>query len=337
MNLQNHSSLAPETLMEVIRIQTEIARMGLDLGGVMQLVSQRAQSLTGAAGAVIELAEEGDMVYRAAAGMAEPQLGLRLKRHGSLSGLCVESRQILRCEDSETDARVDREACRKVGLRSMIAVPLNHIDSTVGVLKVMSPDVGGFTEADIQILGLMSELIAAAMFHAAKFETNELYYRATHDAMTGLANRALFFDRLRQNLAQAGRHADRVGILNIDMDDLKPINDQYGHRAGDAALKELAVRINKGSRQSDTVARLGGDEFGIILARVESRQGAEQQCHRLAEQIALPFRFEEQPLPLKASIGLAIFPEDGMTMDMLLEKADQSMYANKRAQKTARP
>lgn len=326
----------PDVLLAIIKIQTEIAKMGLNLGGVMELVSQRTQLLTGATGAVVELAEGDEMVYRAAAGITESQLGLRLKRSSSLSGRCVAEREILRCDDSENDDRVDREACRKVGLRSMLVVPLNHLDDTVGVLKVVSPDVGAFSEADVQTLGLMAELIAAAMFHAARHETNELYYRATHDALTGLANRALFYDRLRQNLAQAQRHSERVGILNLDMDGLKPINDQYGHRAGDSALKEVASRIRGESRRSDTIARLGGDEFGVILSRVADRAGAEQQASRLASKITMPFQFEQQPLTLSASVGVAIFPDDGTDVEVLLEKADQSMYQVKRARQNPR-
>ncbi|GAB3552627.1 hypothetical protein GCM10027343_38390 [Noviherbaspirillum agri] len=326
----------PDVLLEIIKIQTEIAKMGLDLAGVMELVTQRTRPLTGATGAVVELAEGEDMVYRAAAGITEPQLGLRLKRSTSLSGRCVAEREILRCDDSETDERVDREACRRVGLRSMLVVPLNHLDDTVGVLKVVSPDVGAFSDADVQILGLMAELIAAAMFHAARHETNELYYRATHDALTGLANRALFYDRLRQNLAQAQRHSERVGILNLDMDGLKPINDTFGHRAGDSALKEVASRIRGESRRSDTIARLGGDEFGVILSRVADREGAELQASRLASKITMPFQFEQHPLNLSASVGVAVFPDDGTGVEELLEKADQSMYQVKRTRKSGR-
>lgn len=328
-----NTALSPNTLLEVIKIQTEIARMGLDLGAVMQLVTQRTQELTKSAGAIVELAEGEEMIYRAAAGIAEPQLGLRLKRSGSLSGQCVHEGQILRCDDSESDPRVDREACRKVGLRSMIVVPLKHNDATVGVLKVVSPSINAFSDDDIQLLGLMSELIASAMFHAVKYESNELYYRATHDSLTGLANRALFFDRLRLSLAQGSRHGDQMGILSIDMDGLKPINDLLGHRAGDAALKEVGARLSDACRKNDTVARVGGDEFGIILSRVHGRGNAEEKCQQLTEKIGLPFQFENRIINLGASIGLALYPEDGKSVDELIETADQSMYENKRERK----
>ncbi len=334
VSLQPPSSApSAETLLEIVHAQTEIAKLGLDLGGVMAYVAERGRHLTHAASAVVELAEQDDMVYRAAAGMAGNLLGMRLKRAGSLSGLCVQTGEILCCIDSETDDRVDREACRRVGLRSMLVTPLRHLDTTVGVLKVMSPEVGKFGEADIQVLRLMSELIAAAMFHAARSETNELYLRATHDALTGLPNRALFYDRLRQAVHVAQHTPGALGILNLDLDGLKPINDHYGHRAGDAAIREAAQRIARSVRRSDTVARLGGDEFGVILPGIDGREDAERQRERVTETVAEPFEFEGQQLDLGISVGIAILPDDGVEMTGLIDHADQEMYATKRQRK----
>ncbi|KVM81205.1 sensor domain-containing diguanylate cyclase [Burkholderia stagnalis] len=327
---------APETLLRIIAAQTEIAKLGLDLGSVMAYVAEQVPCLTGAAGAAVELAEGDDMVYRAASGTAAGMLGLRLRRSGSLSGRCVTQGELLRCTDSETDPRVDRDACRRVGLRSMLVMPLTHLDTTVGVLKVMSPAVDGFTPADAGTLRLMAELIAAAMFHAACNEANELYLRATHDALTGLPNRALFYDRLRQSMHVALRGHARLGILNIDMDGLKPINDVHGHRAGDAALREAATRMMGAVRRSDTVARLGGDEFGVILPNIRTRADAQTQSERLAQTVGAPFEFEGRPLALGVSVGIAMLPDDGTEMNALIEHADQAMYEVKRSRRSAR-
>ncbi|MFP4906533.1 diguanylate cyclase domain-containing protein, partial [Paraburkholderia sp. BR14261] len=136
--------------------------------------------------------------------------------------------------------------------RSMIVTPLKHLETTVGVLKVTNSEVDAFKDEDIRTLSLMSELIAAAMFHAARHETSELYLRATHDALTGLPNRALFYDRLRQSVDLALRSSGGLGVLNLAMDGLKPLNDRYGHRAGDAAIRETATRIARHSRRVDT-------------------------------------------------------------------------------------
>ena len=240
------------------------------------------------------------------------------------------------CNDSETDPRVDVGACRKVGLRSMVAAPLIYNDAAVGVLKITAAEPNVFTNQHVRILELMCGLIATAMHRAVTIETNELYYRATHDSLTGLANRALFYDRLRNGLTLAARQSSRLGILNIDMDGLKRINDQFGHRAGDAAITETGRRISQISRKSDTVARLGGDEFGVILMDIEDKDSAACHADRLVKEIRRNFFFENNQLFLGASIGLAAFPDDGHEVESLIEQADKEMYAIKRTRQTQR-
>ncbi|SDD67656.1 diguanylate cyclase with GAF sensor [Massilia sp. PDC64] len=320
------ATLDAAVLLDIISIQTEIACQGLDLGGVMQLVSQRAATLCRSEGAVVELAEGNEMVYRAAAGLARAQLGLRLQREGSLSGLCVDSNEILRCDDAEHDPRVDRVACRKVGLRSMLVVPLRHENQSVGVLKIVSSSVNAFGAWHAEVLGLLSTLVGAAVYHAVQNASNDLYYRATHDALTGLANRALFYDSLRQHLARAARCHGRIAVVNIDMDGLKAINDTFGHRAGDAALCEVGSRVDHELRAEDLAARVGGDEFGVILVGVRDRCGVANKCQALTTAIGAPFQFEGRALPLRASVGFALWPDDGEDMEQLIELADQAMY-----------
>lgn len=322
-------------LMDVIGIQTEIAKLGLDLGAVMHLVVERTLGLVGADGAAIELAEGDDMVYRAAAGGAAPQMGLRLKVNQSLSGLCVRTGETLRCDDSENDPRVDREACRRVGLRSMIVMPLKHNDATVGALKAMSSQPAKFGDEHVKVLGLLSEMVGAAMFYAAKYDVEELFRRATHDGLTGLANRSLFMDRLRTVVAQYDREPRSAAVLMIDMDGLKQVNDNHGHRAGDALIAEFANRIRNIARLSDTVARLGGDEFGIILMPVDLPEGISAAIQRLTSAIEPPFTFEGRQYQLRASIGAAHYPEDGHGIEELLELADNRMYVEKKERKAA--
>ena len=329
-NLSRALNVPSELLMEIIKVQTDIAKLGLDLGGVMDFVADKVQVLTGAAGAIVELAEGDEMVYRAVSGIARSQLGLRLKQDGSLSGLSVAQRQVILCNDAEIDDRVDREACRKVGLRSMVVAPLVHCDTVVGVLKIASPYPANFTDVHVKVLELTSDVIASAMYHASRYEIDALYHQATHDYLTDLANRALFYDRLRQSLTLAKRQNSRLSVLMLDMNRLKPINDNFGHRAGDAAIKEMARRLRQASRESDTVARLGGDEFAIILNDVQSRDNVMKYVQGLAEEVRQMFMFESKAIILDASIGVAIYPEDGVEMDDLIEHADQDMYIHKR-------
>lgn len=323
-----------QQLMTVIQTQTAIAKLGLDLNAVMTLVAEQVQDMTQAKGAIVELAEDGDMVYRAVSNGADQFLGLRLGMHNSLSGLCIEQNKTLYCQDSEHDVRVDREACRRVGLRSMAVVPLIHAGEPIGVLKIYSERVDAFQESDMNLLGLMSELIAAAMYHATRFGEQELYKLATQDHLTGLANRALFLDCLRQGVEKAKQAGKVLGILMIDMDGLKPINDQYGHRLGDEALKEIARRIVNNTRQNDLVARLGGDEFAVILSSVADQELATSVMNRVAQVCGLPFVFENIKLTIGASVGLAFYPMDAAELNQLIECTDQKMYAHKRQKKS---
>ncbi|MDF2544063.1 MAG: diguanylate cyclase with sensor [Herbinix sp.] len=179
----------------------------------------------------------------------------------------------------------------------------------------------------------MSGLIAASMFNAMKNEESELFHKATHDSLTGISNRSLFYDRLRQKLSKAAKDNHNFGIISIDMDGLKDINDHYGHRAGDAAIKELAMRINSTLNETDTVSRLGGDEFAIIASTVSNRNDIRLLIQSIDNEITKSFEFEGNIINLRASIGYALFSEDGIELEVLIEKADQSMYEVKRERK----
>ena len=321
-----------EQLLSVIQTQTEIAKLGLDINAVMTLVVDQVQHLTHARGAVVELAEGRDMVYRAVSGGASHLLGLRLQRENSLSGCCIAEQKTLYCEDSELDDRVDREACRRVDLRSMIVVPLLHVNEPIGVLKIYSDRVQAFKPSDIHLVSLMTDLIAAAMYHATRFSHKELYKLATQDQLTGLANRALFVDCLRQATEKAQLEKKALTVFMLDMNGLKQINDQKGHRFGDAALKEIANRILQSTREQDVVARLGGDEFAILMTSIEHRELAIDAMQRIIEACAKPFNFEDQPLKIGISAGFSLYPDDATGLEKLIELADLAMYQNKKQQ-----
>jgi len=324
-----------EALLKIIDVHSEVAQLGLDLPGVMSLVVNRTLELVDADAAVIELAEGEDLVYRAVAGMAQSQLGARVRRNGSLSGTSLELTQPLICEDAEADPRVDLDACRRVGVRSMVVIPLMHLGETVGVLKASSGLPGRFSEEDARTLGMLSKLVAAAMYWATRYGKDDLFHRATHDELTGLANRALFMDRLRHAVAQVGRLAPPVAVLLVDMDGLKQINDKLGHAVGDAALIELARRLNSAARDTDTVARLGGDEFGVVLAPMSTASALQAVIERYQALIDLPAIVDGHTLILRASIGGALCPLEACEAPVLVELADQRMYEAKRRRKAA--
>lgn len=325
-----------DQLLDIIAIQAKVVQQGVDLASIMQMVISETERLTHADGAVIELAEDGEMVYRAASGLAEKQLGLRLPIANSLSGYAVESGEMLICADSEKDNRVNQDACRAVGLRSMIVNPLKFKDKNVGVLKILYKTTNAFCCKDIQIVKLLSDLIAASMFTATEYGSNELYIKATTDQLTGISNRALFFDRLRRNLLESKRTKELFGIAVLDMDGLKPINDLLGHRAGDAAIKEVALRAKASIREYDTISRLGGDEFGIIFSKIHNAADAEILCNRITLAMNNEFIFEDKNIHLSVSVGFSIFSEDGKSIEELIENADRRMYKNKEIKKQER-
>ena len=249
--------------------------------------------------------------------------------NASLSGLSYKTSKSFLCADSEKDERVDLEACRKVGLRSMAIVPLIHNNAPEGVLKVFSSEVSKFDQHTIDLLELMSGVIASSMANAAKFESDELFYRASFDALTGLANRSIFYDRLKQRCSQAKRTKSKFGVISADVDGLKIINDTLGHIAGDAALKEIAKRMEKVIREADTVARLGGDEFGIIVYSIEYPEDVEHLIQRLKDMVAQPFQFNGYDIILSISAGFALFDDSCAEIADLLDHADKSMYSEK--------
>ncbi|HEY3254867.1 MAG TPA: GGDEF domain-containing protein [Polyangiaceae bacterium] len=153
---------------------------------------------------------------------------------------------------------------------------------------------------------------------------------ALHDAVTGLPNLTLFNDRLRTALIQAKRHAWRLAVMFIDLDGFKAVNDTHGHAAGDNVLQCIAKRIESNVRGSDTVSRRSGDEFLFLMLEARDDANVASLANKIAQNIALPCELDGLQLLVSASIGIAIYPEDGLTADELLEKADSAMYAAKR-------
>jgi diguanylate cyclase (GGDEF)-like protein len=156
---------------------------------------------------------------------------------------------------------------------------------------------------------------------------------AYHDILTGLPNRQLFYDRLTMALAHAYRNLGKVGLLFLDLDGFKGINDTLGHDVGDMLLKEVAVRLKKCVRDTDTVARLGGDEFTVILNGVTSEEDAAHIAEKIIKNINEVFKLGEHDVYVSTSIGISMYPVDGSTSSDLMKKADTAMYWSKESGK----
>jgi len=156
-----------------------------------------------------------------------------------------------------------------------------------------------------------------------------LAHQAHHDALTGLANRILFNDRLEQGLKKAKRNKSKIAVLFIDLDHFKEINDSLGHAVGDDILKIVTSRLNNTIRKDDSIARLGGDEFTIMMEGLQQGQNASLLATKILEALEQPITFEGHTLYVSSSIGISIYPDDGSSTDNLLKYADAAMYRAK--------
>jgi diguanylate cyclase (GGDEF)-like protein len=153
---------------------------------------------------------------------------------------------------------------------------------------------------------------------------------AYHDMLTSLPNRRMFTEQFRKQLAQARRRGESFGLLLIDLDHFKRINDEFGHDAGDVVLVETAKRLWAAVRESDCAARLGGDEFGILVVSSQDKAGIEVVCRRIVASFAAEIPFKDANLAAMCSIGAAIYPDDGNSQEGLYKAADLGLYEAKR-------
>jgi diguanylate cyclase (GGDEF)-like protein len=168
-------------------------------------------------------------------------------------------------------------------------------------------------------------------------ETRRLYsdllHRSEFDLLTDIHNRFSLDKHLDTLIDEARRKASIFGLIYIDLDEFKQVNDTYGHQAGDLYLQEVAERMKQQLRGNDTLARLGGDEFAALITTVRNRAGAEEIAQRLERSFDEPFTVEGCVLHGSASFGIALYPEDGATKDSLLNAADAAMYTAKNAKR----
>jgi diguanylate cyclase (GGDEF)-like protein len=166
-----------------------------------------------------------------------------------------------------------------------------------------------------------------------KMAEEQLEHAATHDSLTGLPNRVVFDDRFRHALNVARRTGSAVAVLFVDLDGFKNVNDNLGHNCGDQLLAAVARQMKSALRECDTVARMSGDEFAVILEDLREPGAAEGVARRLQESISTAYKLENGDVSVTASIGGAIYPQDGHSPEELLHLSDETMYAVKKSGK----
>lgn len=254
----------------------------------------------------------------------------------SLMVMAVRSKELILVGDIETHKKpVIRKSQRTFAdnyrTNSCAIVPLICQDRVVGVLNLADKIKDEkFNASDIALIELFSQLIGASIGNVKLFE--KIQRQATTDGLTGLVNHKTFYEILEKELWRSRRHGGQISLIMVDVDNLKKINDEYGHRAGDKALKEISRKIKECIRQIDTAARYGGDEFAVILLNT-SLDGASVVARRMVDAVAnSPTIWNKEQIKLSISVGLSQYDADNSPED-ITSRSDQALYAAKQAGK----
>lgn len=172
----------------------------------------------------------------------------------------------------------------------------------------------------LRIVGTVADI------DARKLQEDEIRHQAHHDMLTGLPNRLLLGDRLRQGLLAAQREGNRLGVIFFDLDKFKPVNDTWGHAVGDLLLQQVAARVCGALRASDTLARIGGDEFVVLLPRISAAADARRIAEDILAALNRPFELDAATVSISGSLGVAVYPDSGLDAEALLRRADEAMY-----------
>lgn len=329
---------AEERLARHAQRQERVARFGeyaigeTDLERLFDAAARAACGEEADVAMLLELSGTGEFVVRAASG--ESAEGLAGKSHPVAPDSMWE-----RLLESNTTQIVGRDYLASRPVRSPWRAWIHEMGSAIYVpvrgdpvkrmLCAYSRRDHAFAEDDARHAAAIGHILSTALRRRGAEE--RLAYLAQFDALSGLPNRNLFRDRLEQALAQAARNQWQVGLLFVDLDQFKWVNDTLGHALGDELLKEAAARLQACLRSGDTVARLGGDEFAVVLPDLESPEAAGVVAEKMLAALKVPFRLAGQEIFLGASIGITVYPPDAADADTLLRYADVAMYRAKDA------
>jgi diguanylate cyclase (GGDEF)-like protein len=232
--------------------------------------------------------------------------------------------------DTATDESWVSQLMSREQLRSLVTVPIVARDQFLGLLTV---GVRHNPDRLRSSLDLLERLTGVAALAAPAIQNDrlvdELRYQTRHDVLTGLANRAGFAQHINDALTEADRGGSHVGLLFVDLDSFKHVNDVHGHDIGDEVLRQAAHRLRASVRSGDTIARLGGDEFAAILTPIASSSEVEAAADRLRAAFTDPFEVGGAIVSISASVGRAIWPDDAGGVDALIRHADSEMYREK--------
>lgn len=250
--------------------------------------------------------------------------------------MAVQSKEIILVPDIDTHKKpIIRKSQRMFAenyrTKNCAIVPLICQDRVVGVLNLSDKmDCDRFRSGDIALIELFSQLVGASIGNIKLFE--KIQRQATTDGLTGLVNHRTFYEILEKELWRSRRYGGRISLIMVDVDNLKNINDAYGHRAGDKAIREISRRIKECIRQIDTAARYGGDEFAVILLNT-SLEDAIIVAQRMVDAVAnSQTTWQKEQIPLSISVGLGQYDAE-TTPEDITSRSDQALYLAKQAGK----
>jgi len=238
--------------------------------------------------------------------------------------------------------------------QSVVCMPLSIEDRVIGVMTLQNYAARAYAPSHLSFLEALAPYVGIAvenaiihdrledLNHALSDEkrrleraTLKISHLANHDSLTGLPNRRLLFELMDKTVETARRTGGKIGVVFIDLDDFKPINDKHGHAAGDSALMAISERLRGLVRASDIVARIGGDEFVAVVTNVKSRDDIERVARKIISECSNPLQFAGNSCTLGMSMGISVFPDDGDSIEDLVNKADSAMYRVKHIDKNA--
>ena len=326
------------------RYQKKVARLGqaaLSKRNPAELIAKAVQSvLEGLALGPVAYLErsgaQGEVTLRRVAGLgavseAERAAVARLAPESPLATLLQGSDPVVLNGPWSDALPLPFEWLRGYG--ALAAVPVPGDGGPRGFLCALADASGAFGPEETRFLAAAASMVSAAL-HRLDSEAR-LAYLAQFDPLTGLPNRTLLADRFSLMIVQARRRGAALGVLFIDLDDFKLVNDTQGHAAGDELLKETARRLQSAVRDGDTVARISGDEFTVILSDLARPDDAALVAQKIIDRLASPVEINGQEVVVTASIGIATFPADGDDAETLLGAADAAMYRAKQAGRNA--
>ena len=250
--------------------------------------------------------------------------------------MAVRSKELILVPDIDTHKKPiirksQRAFSKNYRTKNCAIVPLLCQDRVVGVLNLADKtDCDHFSSGDTALIELFSQLVGASMGNIKLFE--KIQRQATTDGLTGLVNHKTFYEILEKELWRSRRYGGRISLIMVDIDNLKNINDVYGHRAGDKVIREVSKRMKECIRQIDTAARYGGDEFAVILLNT-SLDDALVVAERMVEAVGnSPVTWDKQQIVLSVSVGLGRYDAD-ITPEDITSRSDKALYTAKQAGK----